>query len=94
VDECIFKMETNTQEITFLENIRRQLGFSNLNDFIKFCIKTTIDVVSYPNIDEIRRQVGVNSLNDFIRYCIKTVELELKNKEKVKEVDSKRGAKS
>jgi len=90
-------LKMNVQELAFLENVRRQLGFTSLNDFIKFCIKIAIDIVSYPNVDEIRSQVGVNSLSDFIRYCIKTVELELKNKEnreKVKEVDSKRGAKS
>jgi len=94
MDECIFKMETNTQEIAFLENVRRQLGFSNLNDFVKFCLKITIDIITYPNIEQLKKEVGLVSLNDFLRYCIKTVELDLKNKKEVKASDSKRGAKS
>ena len=96
MDECIFEFKTNAQELSFLENIRLQLGFTSLNDFIKFCLKITVDILTYPNLKQLQNQTGVIALGDFIRYCIKMVELDLKSKQEkeLKKNDSKRGVKS
>jgi len=46
MDECIYSLKLSAAEIAFLEQVRQQAGFSNLNDFIKFCIRSTIDNLS------------------------------------------------